>query len=368
MHEPYVLQKMSVAILCVDRDDDIGIKTGFKTPIIGRENNLVLAERLGLADPEDSDLNAIYGAIKIYDDLIKEGKDVILVTIAGDQNVGYRSDENIKNQLENILKKYYVESVILVSDGAEDEFILPIIESRVKVDNIKRIIVRQTKYIESTYYILKKLFKDPKVTKRVFVPIGLILLIYGVSLFAGTQEMAFGGMVSVLAIYILSVSFGWGVYFESFWKSISESLLEGRASFVLYVLGIIFFLIGLIQGVIATIDLSGSTLFIVMTFINYFIWWFVLGTISLVIGSILDYYFKEGKFGRKLVLPFFTLAIGIIFWGTSRYIMLLEQNYGSYTEPTALKILIISIIGCLLIAIFGIRLSFWLENKGIIKY
>lgn len=359
---------MSVAILCVDRDDDIGIKTGFKTPVIGREDNLILAEKLGLADPEESDLNAIYGAIQIYDNLVKDGKDVILATIAGDQSVGYRSDEKIKDQIDRLIHEYNIESVILVSDGAEDEFILPILESRVKVDYVKRVIVRQTKDIESAYYILKKLFKDPKITKRVFVPIGLILLVYGISLFIGRQELAFGGVICVLAIYIISVSYGWGVYFESFWKSISDSLLEGRASFVIYVLGIIIILIGLIQGIISTIETSGSTLFIVMTFINSSIWWFVVGTITFIVGRILDYYFKEGKLGRKLVFPFFALAIGLILWGMSRYIILLEQNYGSYTEPTALKILILSIIGCLLVSILGIRLSFWLENKGIIKY
>ncbi|HIH40734.1 MAG TPA: DUF373 family protein [Halobacteria archaeon] len=359
---------MSVAILCVDRDDDIGIKTGIKTPVIGREDNLILAERLGLADPEESDLNALYGAIKIYDDLVADGKDVILVTIAGDQNVGYRSDEKIKNQVDRIIQKYNIESVILVSDGAEDEFILPIIESRVKVDYIQRVIVRQTKNIESAYYILKKLFRDPKVTKRVFVPIGLILLVYGISLFVGRQELAFGGVICVLAIYIISISYGWGVYFESFGRSISDSLLEGRASFVIYILGIILFIIGLIQGVISTIDISGSTLFIIMMFINSSIWWFVVGAISFIIGSILDYYFKEGKFGRKLVFPFFALAIGIILWGMSRYIILLDENYGSYTEPTALKVLVLSIIGCLLVSILGIRLSFWLESRGIIRY
>ncbi|BDC35601.1 MAG: DUF373 family protein [Candidatus Methanoliparum thermophilum] len=357
---------MSVAILCIDRDDDIGIKAGFKTPVIGRENNLILAERLGLADPEESDLNALYGAIKIYDELVNDEKDVILITIAGDQDVGYKSDKKIKDQLDSILKEYDIESVILVSDGIEDEFILPIIESRVKIDYIKRIIVKQAKNIESAYYILKKLFMDPKITKRVFVPIALILLVYGISLLFGRQELAFGGVICVLAIYILSINYGWSVYFESFWKSISDSFIEGRVPFVIYVLGIILFFMGLIQGAISTIDISGSTLLIVMMFISSSIWWFVVGAIFLIIGSILDYYFKEGKFGRKLVFPFFALAIGIILWGMSRYIILLE-NYGSYTQPTALKILIISIIGCLLVSILGIKLSFWLENKNIIK-
>jgi len=43
---------MKILVLCVDRDDDIGVKTGIKAPLVGREDNLAAATKLGLADPE----------------------------------------------------------------------------------------------------------------------------------------------------------------------------------------------------------------------------------------------------------------------------------------------------------------------------
>jgi len=44
-------------ILCVDRDDDIGLKTEEKTPILGRKENLNAAISLALKDPEEPDAN-----------------------------------------------------------------------------------------------------------------------------------------------------------------------------------------------------------------------------------------------------------------------------------------------------------------------
>ena len=57
---------MKTIVIALDRDDDMGRKTGIKSPIIGRENNIEAAVKLGLADPEDSDTNAIFEAVRSY--------------------------------------------------------------------------------------------------------------------------------------------------------------------------------------------------------------------------------------------------------------------------------------------------------------
>ena len=58
-----------ILILCVDRDGDIEAKTGIKTPIIGRKENLDAAIALALKDPEEADANAMFEAVRIYDSL-----------------------------------------------------------------------------------------------------------------------------------------------------------------------------------------------------------------------------------------------------------------------------------------------------------
>src|SRR5512147_595044 len=108
-------------IICIDKDDDIGVKAGVKSPVIGRDACLDAAARLGAADPEDSDINTIYGGINVYDELRSEGLDVEVVCIAGHKELGLKSDRAITQQLDDILLKFPTDRAVLVSDGAEDE-------------------------------------------------------------------------------------------------------------------------------------------------------------------------------------------------------------------------------------------------------
>src|SRR3989475_10250777 len=117
---------MKTLVLCVDRDDDIGTKTGIKGPLIGREDNLAAATKLGLADPEDSDVNALLSAVSTYDRLVKEGQDAEIATICGDVRVGPTSDLILTQQLDQVLDEVRPDRVFLVSDGAADKAFAPI--------------------------------------------------------------------------------------------------------------------------------------------------------------------------------------------------------------------------------------------------
>ena len=116
---------MKILVLCVDRDDDIGVKTGIKAPLVGREDNLAAATKLGLADPEDSDVNALLSAVSTYDSLVKQGQDAEIATICGDVRVGPTSDLILTQQLDQVLEEVRPDRVFLVSDGAEDEAFAP---------------------------------------------------------------------------------------------------------------------------------------------------------------------------------------------------------------------------------------------------
>src|SRR2546427_602169 len=153
---------MKTLVLCVDRDDDVGTKTPVKGPLIGRDENLVAATKLGLADPEDSDVNALLTAISVYDERVSLGEDAEIATITGDVRVGPISDRILTKQLERVLEEVKPDRAFLVSDGAEDEYIFPIISSRIRVDHVRRVFVRQSPAIESTYYMIVKAMRNPK--------------------------------------------------------------------------------------------------------------------------------------------------------------------------------------------------------------
>src|SRR5207245_10521847 len=111
---------MKTLVLCVDRDNDIGAKTGLQAPLIGRDQNLSAATKLGLADPEDSDVNALLSAVSIYDGLQRDNTDAEVATICGDVRVGAVSGLVLTKQLDQVLEQLRPDRVFLVSDGADD--------------------------------------------------------------------------------------------------------------------------------------------------------------------------------------------------------------------------------------------------------
>src|SRR6188508_1456039 len=121
------LQKFTkVIVFCIDRDDDIGIKGGLETPIIGKELCINAGTRLAIEDPEDSDANAIFGAIKTYEELIAKGYNSEVALVAGKFNRGIEADEKISFEIQNILTRYKADAAVLVSDGEDDEIVIPI--------------------------------------------------------------------------------------------------------------------------------------------------------------------------------------------------------------------------------------------------
>jgi len=63
------------------------------------------ALQLGLTDPEDSDVNAIFEGIRVYDELKSQGIDAQIASISGNTDVGLKSDQILSQQLDLVLKE-----------------------------------------------------------------------------------------------------------------------------------------------------------------------------------------------------------------------------------------------------------------------
>ena len=196
---------MKTLVLCVDRDDDIGVKAGIKGPLIGRDENLAAAMKLGLVDPEDSDVNGLLGAVSLYDERVRIGEVVEIATITGDIRVGAISDRALVEQLDRVLEEVKPDRTFLVSDGAEDEFIMPMIVSRVRVDHVRRVYVKQNPALESTYYAFRTAMRNPKFRRKVFFPIGLALVVLS-AMFALAPLYAPAIFGIAIGLYFLAIS------------------------------------------------------------------------------------------------------------------------------------------------------------------
>ncbi|RLF54259.1 MAG: hypothetical protein DRN13_02890, partial [Thermoplasmata archaeon] len=219
---------MKILVLNVDRDNDLGRKAEIRSPIIGRDENIKSAERLALVDPEDSDVNSIFMAISIYDELKKDGKDVEVATICGDIPVGIKSDQKIADQLELVLKRTGADEVILVTDGSEDEYILPIIESRIKIRSVRRVTVKQSRAIEDTYYRIVKLLEDEKIRKQFLLPIALVLIVWSIFALLNMTQAGFGAIILTLGAYLLIRAMKWENIVSIMWEEFKSGFLTGR--------------------------------------------------------------------------------------------------------------------------------------------
>lgn len=314
-------------VLSVDRDDDIGWKGKVESPCIGRAACLRAATTLALADPEDSDINAIFSAIKIYDELIAKGEDAAIAVVAGNHLHMIDGDRKIAASLEQVVSETQVTSCILVTDGAEDEYVIPIIQSKIPVSSIKRVIVSQMPNLEGTYYILKKLLDDPKISRMIFIPIGLAMLLYAVAWLAGWPGAATIIVVGVIGSYMLYKGFGFDELFHGIIDALRISLSRGRFSFITYTITILLVVIGFTSGFFTVLqyyasDGSLGLVLYLMTFIYGAIEWLVIAGLVMSVGIIIDVFSNErGSLGKVIVFPFFVTAIGFILYGASVYLI-----------------------------------------------
>ncbi|EQD40630.1 protein containing DUF373, partial [mine drainage metagenome] len=172
-------------VVCVDRDDDLGRKAGVTGPVVGRSEAVEAANRLAIADPEDSDTNAIFAAVSLLDELRGAGEDCEVCVLTGSPKVGVLSDRRVADQFDRVLERVRATSAYLVSDGAEDEYLFPILSSRVRIDGVRRVYVRQNASLESTYYTLVRALKDPKLRAKTVLPFALVLLTLGIAAAGG---------------------------------------------------------------------------------------------------------------------------------------------------------------------------------------
>jgi putative membrane protein len=193
---------MKTVVLCIDRDNDLGEKAGIKGPIIGRKDNLGAAMKLALADPEDTDLNTIFAAVRLYDQLKMGGRDVEVVTVTGDRSVGLKSDEKISHQIDVIVQVLKADSAVIVTDGGEDEFVMPLIQSRLKILNVTRVIVKSLPTGKETVSILRKYMQEERFKIQIVLPISLAMLTYVVFGVFGAADYFYLAFAAVIGGYL----------------------------------------------------------------------------------------------------------------------------------------------------------------------
>lgn len=245
-----------ILVLCIDRDNDLFEKAKIHGPVIGREENVKAATRLALADPEDPDSNAIFSTVKTYDELKKEEKEVVIATLTGSKKLGHVADREVAKQLDKVLDETHAENCVFVSDGAADEEILPIIKSRIKIDSVKVVVIKQAKELEKTYFVILEKLRDPYYA-RIIIGVPAILIF----LFSIASQFGYGWQPIgiIIGLYLLLKGFGIDDSIGQVVKEFSFSI--DKTSWIAYISAMVLLAVSVIAMYQAYVDALAKPLY-----------------------------------------------------------------------------------------------------------
>lgn len=282
-------------VICIDRDNDVGDKAGIITPVVGRDACIEAAQRLALEDPEDADSNSIFAAIKTYEDLISKGYQVEVVTVAGVKDRGVQADEKILAETKKVLEKFSANGAVIVSDGEDDESVIPVIQNVLPVVSVQRVVMKVSRSVEYSYAVfgkyLKMLAYDSKYSKFFLGVPGILLLIGGVATVFGYTAEIFAVLVSILGGAFLIRAFD----IDRVWSNWSKPTPMGFIRMFTMVAGVLLILSSIPAG-ISAVDTE-----LVETNIQL---------ISIITDKVIVGQFVSG------VLPILWIGLGSIFAGT----------------------------------------------------
>jgi len=229
----------NLLVICVDRDDDVGKKAGISTPVVGRNACIEAAQRLALEDPEDADSNAIFSAIKTYEDLVSSGYKAQVITVAGVESRSVQGDEKIASEIKLVLKKFPADGAVIVSDGEDDEMVIPIIQNVIPIVSVQRVVMKVSRTIEHSYALFGKFLKmvvyDPRYSKFFLGVPGILLLIGGIGVLTGYTAEIFAVLVGILGGAFLIRAFD----IDKAWSNWAKPTPEGFIRLFTLITGLI---------------------------------------------------------------------------------------------------------------------------------
>ena len=314
-------------VLCVDLDDDLGRKTGVDTPVVGRERVRDAAVALATADPEDSDVNVLFEGLHIVSEITDEATTVAAVTGVDGRDI--EANREIGDQIDRVLAGLATgEDVraIVVTDGAQDESVLPVVRSRVPIDGVRRVVVRQAQDLESMYYTIRQVLDDPETRGTILVPLGIALLIYPLAVLANALDLpgtVFGFASGLLGLYVLGRGLGVGGRIDRTVERVRQALFSGRITLITYLVAAALLVVGGVSG-LRTLETEttdpavGET---VAALVFGAVQWVAAAGVTSSLGRVTQEYLSGEFRWRYLNAPFYVLAIAAVLHGLSAFFL-----------------------------------------------
>jgi putative membrane protein len=313
---------VSSLVVCIDRGAVIADAAG-ETPVVGERAVRSLVTEVGLDDPEDSRVNCLLEGLRLARERRDEGETPVLAAVsAPDESVD--SDRAIARQIDDLLAAHSVESAVVVTDNAADERLVHVIESRIRVDGVSRVVVRQARDLESTYYLLKQFLADEQLRATVLVPVGLFLLALPILVAVQNVTVALATIASVAGLFLLYKGLGVDAALAVLAGGVRDGLYTGRVSIVTTVVAAGLALVGIVAGVISATPLAAETsaLTTAMAFLFDSVPWLAIAALTASVGRALDEWLRNARVGNAaLNLPFVVVAVAFVVRGFAAYFL-----------------------------------------------
>ncbi|ELZ84160.1 DUF373 family protein [Haloferax larsenii] len=357
---------MTTLVLCVDRANDIGRKTGLSTPVVGWEAVRSLVTDVGLADPEDSSVNCLLEALRVTRELRDDRESAEVAVISGSSESTVGADRAVAQQLDDLVERYDVESAVVVIDSAEDERLVPVVESRLRVDAVDRVVVRQAHDIESTYYLLKQFLADEELRSTVLVPVGVGLLLVPLLLVQFTPAVAMAGLAALLGAVFLYKGLAIDEVLSNAPEQARDALYSGQVSVVTYAVAAGLAIVGLFLGALSirTLDVAGDEVLVPsLLFVYHSVPWLALAALTASAGRLLDELIGSESISTSYMnLPFGVIAIGLVVRGFAGFLLERQAELAHLVllgrfELTPIQRLTMFIFAGIVISLVGVRIS-----------
>jgi len=314
-----------ILVIYVDIDDDLG-RIGLSTPIIGEERVKKAIDVAAETIPTDSDFNTMVVAYNIFKKLKKDNMDVEIAFISGSEKSDVESQIDFSKKLDETISATKAEEAIIVYDSPEDAKAIPIIQSRLKVIGIERVLVEQYRGIEETYALLgkyiRKAISEPRFARFFLGVPGLILIVIGIFSLLNLMAYATPSILIIIGLALLGRGLRIDEYVEQWWENSTIMVIAA-------IISIISTIIGIIEGYYVAISIRS------ISAVPYFIE--ILTT----------------------MLPFITFAIVVLF-GAKAISRIINRDIRVWHD-------IFKIISAIMIYLMILTISKNLESKTIIQ-
>ncbi len=143
--------------------------------------------------------------------MISKGYQAEVITVAGVESRGVQADEKILKEIKKVLEKFPANGAVIVSDGEDDESVVPVIQNVLPVVSVQRVVMKVSRSVEYSYAVFGKYLKmiayDTKYSKFFLGVPGILLLIGGVATVVGYTAEITAVLISILGGALLIRAF-----------------------------------------------------------------------------------------------------------------------------------------------------------------